>query len=70
MGSSSITFPEYVSIWRESRERWLSGFFSWSDDEPTAEELDVARESYDSGAIWMRKQFKKKGMTISDEDLG
>ena len=39
------------------------------DEDPSHEELDVAREGYDSGATWMRKQFEEKGMTISDEDL-
>ena len=61
---------DYVELWAKHRNAWCAGYFSWVDkEEITDVEIHTARDGYDSGVTWMRNQFAKRGMTISDEEL-
>ena len=61
---------DYVQLWAKRRSGWAVGYFSWVDAAEISDaERHTANDGYDSGATWMRNQFLKKGMTISDEEL-
>lgn len=50
--------PDYVKEFEESRERWVHGYFNWTDN-PLDGEFHTARDGFDAGATWMQKKKTK-----------
>lgn len=47
----------YVDAFKEVRERWMAGYFSWTETKDITEaELHTARDGFDAGAGWKEKE--------------
>jgi len=47
----------YVPEYQEPRERWLHGYFNWTEEKDiTKAERHTARDGFDAGANWAEKQ--------------
>lgn len=48
---------DYVEEFKEPRERWLWGYFNWTDEKDITEaERHTAQDGFDAGATWAEKQ--------------
>lgn len=56
----------YIDAFKDIRERWLAGYFSWTESKDITEaELHTARDGFDAGANWQEK-LKKEALTASN----
>ena len=47
---------DYVEEFKQPRERWTQSYFNWTDN-PSDDELHVARDGFDAGAICMERRL-------------
>jgi len=49
---------DYVEEYQEPRERWLHGYFNWTEESDiTDAERHTARDGFDAGANWAERQL-------------
>ena len=49
---------DYVEEYQEPRERWLHGYFNWTEEaDITSAERHTARDGFDAGAHWAERQL-------------